>query len=177
LEGSFIRDNLVLKKKISKTKLLLVNCDGVLTDGSFYLMESGEEARKFSTKDFLGIKLMIERNELDIYLTSTEKSIYFLKLAKKLNLSENYLGIENKESAIESLMDEYQIGPEQIAYIGYEIDDLNLMCRVGLSICPLDAAYEVIQKADYVCNSCGGNGVLREVADIFILTSTSANAS
>ena len=152
-----------------------MTCDGVLTDGSFYLFENGEEARKFSAKDIYGIKLMIERNGLDIALISTERSKYFLKLAEKLKLEHCYLAIANKESAIESLADKHQVDLEQIAYIGYEIDDLNLMCRVGLSICPLDAAYEVIQKADYVCNSCGGNGVLREVADLFCLTSTSVS--
>lgn len=147
----------------------------MLTDGSYYLMESGEVARKFSKKDELGIKLLAERIGLNLFLLSTEENYHFQKLATSLQLSDHYLIYPQKISVIEFLETKYKVDPEQIGYIGCDIDDLQLMHQVGLTLCPLDATYEVMQKADYVCNSCGGNGVLREIADLFSLTSTSTS--
>jgi 3-deoxy-D-manno-octulosonate 8-phosphate phosphatase (KDO 8-P phosphatase) len=172
-----IRDNLVLKKKLGNIKLLLVNCEGVLTDGSYYLMENGEVARKFTKKDELGIKLIAEKIGVDLFLLSTEESFHFKKLAINLELSDHYLIYPQKISALEFIKTKYKVDPEQIAYIGCDIDDLQLMHQVGLILCPLDATYEVMQKADYVCNTCGGNGVLREIADLFSLTNTSTSIS
>lgn len=136
-------------------------------------MESGEIARKFSKKDELGIKLLAERIGLNLFLLSTEENYHFHKLATNLQLSDHYLIYPQKISVIEFLKTKNKVDPEQIGYIGCDIDDLQLMHQVGLTLCPLDATYEVMQKADYVCNSCGGNGVLREIADLFSLTSTS----
>lgn len=155
----------MIEEKMRKVELLVVNCEGVITDSSLMIMENGEELRRFSAKDIFGFKLIAGQAGVDIALVSSEEVNAFNLLAAKLNLSRNYLGFDNKEGLIDKICEDYKISPEQMAYIGCELDDLYLMRAAGFSMCPLDAAYEVINAADYVCNSCGGNGVIREVAD------------
>lgn len=164
-----IRDNQVMEKKARQVKLLLSNCDGVLTDGSFYLLEDGLELKKFSRRDVVAVERLRSLAEVDIALISESTEVSFLRLADKLNITEHHLGLKNKESIMDDLLEKYQLKPEQVAYIGDEISDVELMNMVGLSACPLDAAYEARCAADYVCNSCGGNGVLREFAEFIIM--------
>jgi YrbI family 3-deoxy-D-manno-octulosonate 8-phosphate phosphatase len=170
--GEMIRDNLVLEKKIKLIKLLVVSCDGVLTDGSFYFNDQGDEIRVFSTRDIIGFKLLSDRAEVNSLLISSEKITDFVKLTSKLKLNDHYLTSDKQETVIDQLFQEFGVEPEQIAYVGSEIDDLHIMRRVGMSICPLDAAYEVRNTADYICNTCGGNGVIREIADFFSMAKT-----
>jgi 3-deoxy-D-manno-octulosonate 8-phosphate phosphatase (KDO 8-P phosphatase) len=161
-----IRDHRVIKEKIDRFKLLLVNCEGVITDSSLMITENGEELRRLSAKDVFGFNLIIERAGIEIVLFSAEEVIAFKRLAARVNLTERYLGNVSKDQLMVQVCKDYNVKPEEIAYIGCELDDLPLMQAAGLSICPLDAAYEVINKADYVCNSCGGSGVIREFADL-----------
>lgn len=92
-----------------------------------------------------------------------------MRLAEKLNIKDYFFGIEEKAAILDDVLDKLQVNPEEVAFIGDEIYDIDLMNRVGLSACPLDAAYEVRCTADYICNSCGGNGVLREFAEFIIM--------
>lgn len=166
---SMIRDNLIMEKKARNIKFLLVDCDGVLTDGMFYCLENGEELKKFSASDLLGCRRLRELAGIEVGLLSEEKSPSFMRLADRMKVNEVYLGFEQKEKVLEKILAKLNLHPEQIAYIGDEINDVELMSRVGLSACPLDAAYEARGAADYVCNSCGGNGVLREFAEFLIV--------
>jgi YrbI family 3-deoxy-D-manno-octulosonate 8-phosphate phosphatase len=167
----------VLEKKIKAIKLIVVNCDGVLTDGHFSFTENGEEAISFSSKDIFGFKLLADRSDLDIVLISSERATPFLRYALKLGLDDRYLGIEKNVAVIDQFKSDYDLEAMQIAYIGCELDDLQMMRQVGFSICPLDAAYEVRNAANYVCNSCSGSGVIREIADLFNVKSPSVSYS
>lgn len=164
-----IRDNQVMEKKARKVKLLLSNCDGVLTDGSFYLLDDGLELKKFSRRDVIAVERLRELAGIEIALVSESKDLSFMRLAEKLNIADYFFGIEEKAAILDDVLDKLQVNPEEVAYIGDEIYDIDLMNRVGLSACPLDAAYEVRCTADYICNSCGGNGVLREFAEFIIM--------
>jgi len=167
----------VLEKKIKAIKLIVVNCDGVLTDGHFSFTENGEEAISFSSKDIFGFKLLADRSGLNIVLISSERATPFLRFALKLGLDDRYLGIEKNVAVFDQLKSNYDLEAMQIAYIGCELDDLQMMRQVGFSICPLDAAYEVRNAANYVCNSCSGSGVIREIADLFNVKSPSVTYS
>lgn len=164
-----IRDNQVMERKARQVKLLLVNCDGVLTDGSFYLLEDGLELKKFSRRDVVAVERLRELAGIEIALVSENKDLSFMRLAEKLNIKDYFFGIEEKAAILDDVLDKLQVNPEEVAFIGDEIYDIDLMNRVGLSACPLDAAYEVRCTADYICNSCGGNGVLREFAEFIIM--------
>ncbi len=156
---------------------MVVNCDGVLTDGHFSFTNNGEEAISFSSKDVFGFKLLVDRSGVNIVLISSERATPFLRFALKLGLDDRYIGFDKKENLIDQLKSNYDLEATQIAYIGCELDDLQMMLQVGFSICPLDAAYEVRNTANYVCNSCSGSGVIREIADIFYVKSPSASYS
>jgi len=110
-------------------------------------------------------------------LINSERTTPFLRFALKLGLDDRYLGIEKNLAFIDQLKSNYDVDAMQIAYIGCELDDLQMMRQVGFSICPLDAAYEVRNTANYVCNSCSGSGVVREIADLFIVKGASENIS
>ncbi len=167
----------MLEKKIKAVKLVAVNCEGVLTDGQFSFTKNGEETIRFSSKDVFGFKLLAERSGVNIVLISSERATPFLRFALKLGLDDRYLGIEKNVVLIDQLKSNYAIEAVQIAYIGCELDDLQMMRQVGFSICPLDAAYEVRNTAHYVCNSCSGSGVVREIADLFNVNSVSDSYS
>ena len=157
----------MLKKKIKTVKLVAVNCDGVLTDGQFSFTKKGEEVISFSSKDVFGFKLLAERSGVNIVLLNSERATPFLRFALKIGLDDSYIGFDKKENLLDQLKNNYNLEATQIAYIGCELDDIQMMQQVGFSICPLDAAYEVRNTAHYVCNSCSGSGVIREIADIF----------
>jgi 3-deoxy-D-manno-octulosonate 8-phosphate phosphatase (KDO 8-P phosphatase) len=167
----------VLEKKIEAIKLMVVNCDGVLTDGHFFFTKNGEEGISFSSKDVFGFKLLAERSGFNIVLINSERATPFLRFALKTGLDDRFLGIDKKDNLIDQLKANYDLEAAQIAYIGCELDDLPLMRMVGFSICPLDAAYEVRNAANYVCNSCSGSGVIREIADLFNVKSPSVSYS
>jgi len=169
MDRSKMRDSLILEKKARQIKFLLVNCDGVLTDGTFYYLENGDEMKKFATSDLIGARRLRELAGIEIGLINEEEFPSFVRLAARMKVDEIYFGIEQKETLLEQLTARLSLNLDQIAYIGNEINDVELMKNVGLSACPLDAAYEARGAADYVCNSCGGNGVLREFAEFLIL--------
>lgn len=167
----------MLEKKIKTVKLLIVNCEGVLTDGQFSFTKNGEETISFSGKDVFGFKLLADRSGVNIVLISSERATPFLRFALKLGLDDRYLGIEKNVAFIDQLKSNYDVEAMQIAYIGCELDDLQIIRLVGFSICPLDAAYEVRNTVNYVCNSCSGSGVVREIADLFNINSASVSNS
>jgi 3-deoxy-D-manno-octulosonate 8-phosphate phosphatase (KDO 8-P phosphatase) len=169
MDRSTMRDSLVMERKARQIKFLLVDCDGVLTDGTFYCLENGEEMNKFSYSDLLGARRLRELAGIEIGLINDDESPSYIRLAAKMDIKELYLGIEQKELVLDQLLARLNLNLDQIAYIGNEVNDVELMKRVGLSACPLDAAYEARGVADYVCNSCGGGGVLREFAEFLIL--------
>lgn len=166
----------MLEKKIKTVKLVVVNCSGVLTDGQFSFTSNGEETISFSSKDVFGSKLLAERNGVNIVLISSERATPFLRFALKIGLDDHYLGIEKNVAIIDQLKSSYGVEAKQIAYIGCELDDLPMMQQVGFSVCPLDAAYEVRNAAHYVCNSCSGSGVIREIADLLNVQSSSVSS-
>ncbi|MFO8068051.1 MAG: hypothetical protein R6U11_10765 [Bacteroidales bacterium] len=171
-EEMLIRDRQLIEKKAQKVKLLLVNCEGVLTDSSIFIMENGEELRRFSVKDIFGLTMLSEHTGINILLVSEERNTSFTNFAAKFKLEDRFLGFKNKEFIVDQINKDYKIEADQVAYIGCELDDLAPMNIAGFSICPLDSAYEIINSADYVCNSCGGSGVIREIADMIIMAKT-----
>jgi len=160
-----IRDNQVMENKIKKIRYLFTDCGGVLTDGGLYSLGDGKVFLRFSSRDQVGIKRLLEFAEIETFIIVDEKLIEYKSTAEKLYATRVYVTGENKFSMLMELITSLELNPEEIAYIGDEIDDIEIMNAVGFSACPLDAVYEARSAADYVCNSCGGSGVLRELAD------------
>jgi len=156
-----------LKKKCKKIKLILTDVDGVLTDGGMYYSEQGELLKKFNTRDGMAIELLREKNIPVIFITR-EKSKHVIQRAKKLSVPEVFVGIKNKITLLSKICQKYNVKKNEIAYIGDDVNDLEIMQEIGFSACPKNAIMLILKNTDYVCNLNGGDGVLREIADLIL---------
>ena len=156
-----------LKLKCQKIRLVITDVDGVLTDGGRYYSYSEEIFKRFHVRDGMGVNLLL-RNGIDTMIITKEISKIVNYWAKSMNVSKVYSGSNTKENELEKICKVYKLDPLNIAFIGDDVNDLELMKRVGLSITPHDGIDQAKKIADYVCKSSGGYGVLREVADLIL---------
>jgi 3-deoxy-D-manno-octulosonate 8-phosphate phosphatase (KDO 8-P phosphatase) len=157
-----------LKRKILKIKLLLTDCDGVLTDTGVYYSEGGEELKKFSIRDGMGIERLRKLVNIETGIVTGELSGSVKKRAEKLKIQELHLGAKDKVKVLNEILNRRNLKMENIAFIGDDTNDLEVIKVVGLSACPFDAIPEIKNISDYVCKNRGGNGALREFAEIII---------
>mgnify|MGYP006100114357 CR=1 FL=1 len=157
------------QKKSKMIKIVVTDVDGVLTDGSMYYTKNGDYMRKFNTKDGMGVEILRNENIKTIFL-SRERSLIVKKRAEKLNISKCYLGIKDKVSILPKICNEFNVELNEIAYIGDDVNDLDIMKEVGFSGCPNDGVMQIRKIADHICSSTGGNGVFREFVDIIMLS-------
>ena len=157
----------ILKKKCNQIKLVITDVDGVLTDGGMYYSKNGEILKKFNTRDGMGVELL-RNNKIPVVIITGEKSQIVLNRAKKLLIKDVFIGIKKKELLLPKICKKYKIKKNNVVYIGDDINDLNIMQQVGFSASPKDGISIVKKKSNYVCKVKGGEGVLREVADMII---------
>jgi 3-deoxy-D-manno-octulosonate 8-phosphate phosphatase (KDO 8-P phosphatase) len=139
-------------------RLLVSDCDGVLTDGGVYYSGAGEVSKRFHIRDGMGV--------------SGEGSPALKKRAEKLSITECYLGIEDKAAVLQAIAARRGLPLTALAYIGDDVNDLEAMALAGLSACPGDAFADVREKAHIVCAAHGGQGAFREFAEILIAAKT-----
>lgn len=163
-----LHQNMMLKSNkkfnFNNIKILLTDCDGVLTDAGMYYSENGDELKKFSTKDGMGIQLLKEKG-IKFGIITGEASQLVIRRAEKLKADECFIGIDDKLSVLEQIKQKYGLRYDEIAYIGDDINDIMVLRAVGFSCCPFDAVKEVKQIVDMICNASGGQGVVREVVE------------
>ncbi len=157
-----------IKEKASKIKLLLTDCDGVLTDGGVYYSGNGEEMKKFNIRDGMGVERLRNLANIETGIITGELSLSVKKRAEKLKISELHLGIKDKSSLLLEMLLKKNLSSEQIAYIGDDVNDLEIMKVVGLTACPSDAISFVKNLANYICENKGGDGAFREFAELII---------
>lgn len=157
-----------LGSRSSKIKLVLTDCDGVLTDTGVYYSERGEVMKRFSIRDGMGVERLRKLVGIETGIITGELSGSVKKRAKKLKIDELHLGAEDKVLVLKKVMKRKNIKSENIAFIGDDVNDLNIMKIVGLTACPSDAMSEVKNISDYVCKKSGGNGAFREFAELII---------
>lgn len=158
-----------IRKKSKKITLVISDVDGVLTDGGMYYSEVGEVMRKFNTKDGMGVELLRNQGIRTILVTKENSKIVRVR-AKKLQINDVYVGIKNKEIILPELCKKFNVKYSEIAYIGDDVNDIGIMKKVGFSACPADGMDSVKNIVDYTCNSRGGEGAFREVADLILST-------
>jgi len=161
-------NKLSLKNKASKIKLLLTDNDGVLTDTGVYYSAKGEEFKRFSIRDGMGVERLRELAGVETGIITGEKSGSVLKRAEKLKIKELYLGAKDKEALLHKILKKKNLQKENIAFIGDDVNDYNILKAVGLSASPADGMKEIRDIVDYVCKNKGGNGAFREVAELII---------
>ena len=156
-------------KKCKKIKLILTDVDGVLTDGCMYYSSSGEELKKFHTRDGMAVELLLQKNIKTIIITK-EKSEIVISRAKKIKIFKVYSGVKQKDKILNQICTKFKVTPDETTFIGDDVNDEKIMKLVGLSFAPSDATQTIKNIADIITNTEGGQGVLREVTDKILLS-------
>jgi YrbI family 3-deoxy-D-manno-octulosonate 8-phosphate phosphatase len=160
--------NISLKEKLEKIKLVITDNDGVLTDTGVYYSEKGEELKRFSIRDGMGVERLRKYAGIETIIITGEKSGSVKSRAKKLGIKEFYLGVDNKLELFDEILERNKVGAVNIAFIGDDVNDLKLMEKVGFKATPADGTIFIKKIADYICENKSGNGAFREVAELII---------
>jgi YrbI family 3-deoxy-D-manno-octulosonate 8-phosphate phosphatase len=158
----------MLNNKLSSIKLLLTDCDGVLTDGGVYYGPSGEELKQFDIRDGMGVERLLNLANVTTGIITGELSSSVTKRAEKLKITELHLGVKDKPAVFKDILNRLNLQPEEVAYIGDDTNDLEVMKMAGFSACPADAISFIKEIADIVCEAKGGKGCFREIAEMII---------
>lgn len=157
-------------------RLFATDVDGVLTDAGMYYSESGDEWKKFNTRDGMGIKLL-QRAGLITAIVTQERTKLVARRAEKLAIPELHQGIMDKLSVIRDMAQRHGIALSQVAYIGDDVNDLESLRAVGFSAAPADGLPQVLDVVSYVCSKKGGEGAVREMAEMILDAQRSKVAS
>lgn len=155
--------------KSEQIKLVLLDVDGVLTDGSLWIGPEGQEFKKFHVRDGLGIA-MLKKQAIEVGIISGRHSLSLQHRAKELKIEILYQGVTDKLAVYQEVLKEYLFTESQTAYMGDDLPDIPILERVGLSAAPLDAAPEVCKIVHFHAPYPGGGGAVRALAE-FILKS------
>lgn len=159
-----------LKKKAAAIRLLVLDVDGTLTDGGVYIDSNGVQSKKFNIRDGMGVTLLHEKG-IPVGIISHSRARTILEeRARMLGIERVYSGKEPKLSVMMQWMQEMHLTFEQVAYIGDDVNDLEVLEKVGFSACPHDAHFSLVKVVDVVLQRNGGEGCVREFIDRFLLT-------
>lgn len=154
--------------KAKNIKLLLTDNDGVLTDTGVYYSEKGEELKRYSIRDGMGVERLRNFADVETGIITGEVSGSIEKRAEKLKIQELHMGIKDKKRVLDDIIKRKALKPENIAYIGDDTNDIEILKNVGLSACPADAVINIKQLVHVICASDGGYGAFRDFAEIII---------
>ena len=154
------------RNKARQIELVIFDIDGVLTDGSLYFDNNGEEYKAFNARDGHGMR-MLQDSGVKLAILTGRKSELVLHRARNLDIPEEliYQGYRDKRPAFTELCEKTGIKPEHIAYVGDDVVDLPVMSKVGLPIAVADAHEFVKQHATWITQKPGGKGAVREVCE------------
>lgn len=153
-----------LLEKFNPIKAILLDVDGVLTDGSVTLVPGGEQVRKMHTKDGYILQLAVKK-AYEIAIITGGKSQDVKRRLNGLGIEKVYLSSSNKLAVFEEFLIETDLTPEECMYMGDDIPDYEVMQKVGLACCPADACEEIKRIAHYITQANGGEGAVREVVE------------
>jgi N-acylneuraminate cytidylyltransferase len=159
--------NSYLAQGVRPVKVVVLDVDGVLTDGSVYYSGSGEELLKFSRVDGKGVELL-KQDGIDIWIVSAEDSPIARKRCEKLDIIKAFWGVKDKLKCVQELSESNGLKREEICFIGDDIQDIPVMEWVGFSAAPQNAVPAVKHRAHHICSHSGGMGAVREVIDLIL---------
>jgi len=159
--------NIEMKRIAKKIDLVITDVDGVLTDGGRYYSDQGEKLKKFHVRDGMGINILL-RNKIKTIILTKEKSGITKKWANDMNVEEVFSGYANKEKALELISKKYKMQLKNMAYIGDDVNDLQVLKQIGFAAVPNDAVFQAKKTADYICKNRGGHGCFREFSDLIL---------
>jgi len=150
-------------------KLIVLDVDGVFTDGGMYYTSSGEESKKFNVKDGMAIALARKKG-IDVgIISAASRSEVVKERARVLGIERVYVGKQPKEEVLESWLYTLGLSFAQVAYIGDDVNDVALLEKCGLTAAPADAMKEAKAAAKWVLSKRGGEGCIREFFDLFVV--------
>ena len=154
-------------EKAKHIRLAIFDVDGVLTDGSLYISDSGEEYKAFNTLDGQGMR-MLKQSGVELVMVTGRTSRCVELRAQNLGIGLLYQGVEDKLEIYSSLLAKFGLAAEAAAFIGDDVVDLPVMRRCGLAICVPDSPALVKQHAHYVTQQPGGCGAVREICELIM---------
>lgn len=151
--------------KVRHIKLFLTDCDGCLTDGGMYYSESGDELKKFNTRDGAAFAMLKDKGIITGIITGENMELN-RRRAEKMHIDELYMGVKDKLTVVNMLAEKYHISLEEVAYIGDDINDISCMEMIksngGIVGCPADAVNAVKEISDFIAEHKGGEGAVRD---------------
>lgn len=154
-------------KNKNNIKLVATDIDGVWTDARMHYTEKGDFMKSFSTYDGMAVQLLREKNIETVIITSEDSNIV-LQRAKKLNILNVYIGEKNKLDRIKKICLQKQIDLTDVAYIGDDLNDIDILNQVGFSALTHNSPIKEQIKVDYITKTSGGNGAFREFVDLIL---------
>lgn len=158
-----------LRFKIDNIRLLVLDVDGVMTDGSMFFTEEGDEMKRFNTKDGMAIIHLTKSNFQVAIISSGFKGEAVRRRAEMLGIQHCVVNREPKIETLKTICGQLEISLNEVAIIGDDVNDLEMMRQVGLSVCPADAVNSVKKQVDIILNARGGKGCIREFIDQYLL--------
>jgi 3-deoxy-D-manno-octulosonate 8-phosphate phosphatase (KDO 8-P phosphatase) len=156
-----------LVARARRLRVVLADCDGVLTDGTVYVSDHGEAMLRFSRRDGMGVERLREAG-IETAIVTRERSPIVARRAEKLGLHLRFEGVFDKAANLPRMLSEAGCGPDEVACIGDDVNDLGILeavAREGLTAAPFDAVEPVAAAVHHVCRARGGEGAFREFAE------------
>jgi len=154
-------------EKAKQIELVIFDIDGVLTDGSLFIGDDGQEYKAFNSKDGHGIRMLMDGG-VDVAIITGRQSEVVKHRAGDLGITRIYQGKREKLPAFLELLEETKLSAEQVAYVGDDVVDLPVMSKVGLAICVQNGHTFVKQHSHWVTDAAGGQGAGREVCELLL---------
>jgi len=165
----------MLLSRAKLIRLIAFDVDGVMTDGGLYLSGTGEEFKRFNAQDGHGLK-MLRASGVEVAIITGRQSRCVDIRAQELGVEHLYQGVEDKLSAMISLLNKLKLPRDAAAYMGDELVDLNVMRHVGLAVSVPDAPRTVREHSHYVTQRAGGHGAVREACELIMSTQGTLDA-
>lgn len=153
-----------LMERLQAVKAVILDVDGVLTDGGIYYDPTGREIKRFHVTDGLGIELLRHAG-IRVVILSGRVSEALTRRAAELKVAECYQGVRDKKAQIEKLRQQWQVKTDELLYVGDDLNDLPAFEAVGVRVAVANAVAELKERAHYTTQASGGNGAVREVCE------------
>ena len=153
--------------RAKKIKILLLDIDGVLTDGRIIRSNKGDELKNFDVNDGLGI-LLVKRSGIKCIILTAKASRIVSRRAKDLKIDKVYQGFHYKLEALEDILVKFKVSADEICFVGDDVIDVPVLKRVGLAVCPPNAMSDVKPLAHLITEKKGGRGAVREICDLIL---------
>jgi len=157
----------ILQSKLKRIQLLLLDVDGVLTRGDIIYDDNGQETKVFNVKDGLGLRLIAEAG-IKVGVVTGRSSMALKHRCNNIGVEHIFDGVTDKAALLSRISDQTGVSAERTAYVGDDLPDLDLFDLVGLSISVPDGHPAVVDRADFVTMTRGGDGVARELAELIL---------